>query len=107
VARGVGAAIVVFLATYGGLAIFAGAGAQPNAYIVLFTCFLAAVFSDEVWKWSRERLIERLAPTSDASTSDPAPVATAPAPAVPAPSSAAPSSAASGPAADSRNPAPG
>jgi|GEM_PF-4400440 len=60
VTRGVGAAIVVFLAAYGGLAIFGSTDAQPNAYVVLFICLVGAVFSDEVWGWARNRLRQSL-----------------------------------------------
>jgi hypothetical protein len=51
-ARGFGAALIVYLATKGGLAIFSmGTGAQsdPNGYILLLTCFIGAVYSEKVW----------------------------------------------------------
>jgi hypothetical protein len=57
VIRGVSAAVVVFLAVYGGLAIF-GTNAEPNPYVVLFTCLVGAVFSETVWDWAQERLDE-------------------------------------------------
>ncbi len=51
-ARGFGAALIVYLATKGGLAIFSlGTGTQndPNGYILLLTCFIGAVYSQQVW----------------------------------------------------------
>jgi hypothetical protein len=57
VCRGVSAAIVVFLAAYGGIAIVSQNGGDPNPYVVFVTCLVGAVFSDEVWKWAKERLL--------------------------------------------------
>jgi hypothetical protein len=49
-ARGFGAALIIYLATKGGLAIFSGgATTDPNGYILLLTCFIGAVFSEKVW----------------------------------------------------------
>jgi hypothetical protein len=59
VIRGVSAAVVVFLAVYGGLAIFSS-NADPNPYAVLFTCLVGAVFSEVVWKWAQDRLAGEL-----------------------------------------------
>jgi hypothetical protein len=57
--RGFSAAIVVFLAAEGGLAIFSGSGTvDPNPYILMFTCFTAAVFSEAAWARVRKRLEE-------------------------------------------------
>lgn len=53
VIRGVSAAIVVFLAVEGGLAIFASPNSQPNSYVLLLTCLVAAVFSEVIWKWAQ------------------------------------------------------
>jgi len=60
VARGVSAAIVVFLAAYGGIAIVAQAqtGGDPNPYVVFVTCLVGAVFSDIVWAKAKERFAE-------------------------------------------------
>ncbi|WP_132053155.1 hypothetical protein [Pseudocnuella soli] len=50
-ARGFGAALVIYLATKGGLAIFAaGADTDANGYVLLLTCFVGAVYSDKVWE---------------------------------------------------------
>tara|TARA_R110002012_G_scaffold321917_1_gene552265 strand:- start:1797 stop:3386 length:1590 start_codon:yes stop_codon:yes gene_type:complete len=49
-ARGVGAALVIYLATKGGLSIFsASSTTDANGYILLLTCFVGAVFSEKVW----------------------------------------------------------
>jgi len=58
IARGLSAAIVVFLTVKGGLAVFAGNEAQPNAYVLFFTCLVGAVFSEDVWAWARKKLAE-------------------------------------------------
>lgn len=65
VVRGLSAAVVVFLGVMGGLAVFGGEGAEPNPYVLLFTCFVAAVYWDRVWLWARDQL-ERVAPSGRA-----------------------------------------
>jgi hypothetical protein len=57
VIRGASAAVVVFLAVYGGLAVFVATttAPEPNAYAVFFTCLVAAVFSEEAWNWAHKR----------------------------------------------------
>ncbi len=49
VIRGVSAAVVVFLAVKGGLALFGASDMSVNPYVVLLTCFGAAVFSQDAW----------------------------------------------------------
>jgi hypothetical protein len=67
VIRGMSAAVVVFLAVEGGLAIFASGSGEPNPYVLLFTCLVASVFSEDVWQWAHERLSENLGePDGDA-----------------------------------------
>ena len=63
VIRGLSAAIVVFLAVEGGLAIFAGGTADPspNPYVLLLTCLIGAVFSEQVWDWAQRRLRDNFA----------------------------------------------
>jgi hypothetical protein len=58
--RGVGAAILVFLLAKGGTAIFTRGDASPNAYAIFFACFIAAVFSEDVWSWARRRQRDQL-----------------------------------------------
>lgn len=60
VVRGVAAAIVVFLAMVGGLAIFSTGNGQPNSYVILLTCLVAAVFSEAIWKRVQIELDNRL-----------------------------------------------
>lgn len=59
VIRGLSAAVVVFLAVMGGLAIFSNAS-EPNPYVLLLTCLIGAVFSEDVWNWARRRLAQSL-----------------------------------------------
>lgn len=55
--RGMSAAVVVFLSVKGGLAIFSAAETDPNAYVLFFTCFAGAVFSENIWEWAKEKLV--------------------------------------------------
>lgn len=52
--RGCSAAVVVFLAAQGGLAIFGSTNTEPNPYVLLLTCLVAAVFSDSVWERTQQ-----------------------------------------------------
>lgn len=54
--RGLAAAIVIFLAAKGGLAIVSTNDAEPNAYVLFFTCLVGAVFSEGVWTWAKAKL---------------------------------------------------
>ena len=58
--RGFSAAVVVFLAVEGGLAIFAADRPEPNPYVLLLTCLVAAVFSEDVWEWAHKNLRDQL-----------------------------------------------
>jgi hypothetical protein len=58
--RGTTAAFLVFLVVMGGIAIFTNSDPKPNAYAVFFTCFVAAVFSEDVWAWARTTQEQRL-----------------------------------------------
>ena len=58
--RGVAAAVLIFLAVVGGIAVFTRADPEPNPYAVFLACFIAAVFSEDVWEWARRRQIEQL-----------------------------------------------
>ena len=50
-ARGFGAALVVYMAIKAGLTIFtAGTTTDANGYMLLLTCFAAAIFSDKIWE---------------------------------------------------------
>ena len=51
-ARGFGAALIVYLATKAGLAIFSMGGnptGDANSYMLLLTCFVGALYSEKVW----------------------------------------------------------
>jgi hypothetical protein len=49
-ARGFGAALVVYMSIKAGLTIFtAGTAVDANGYMLLLTCFAAAIFSDKIW----------------------------------------------------------
>ncbi|CAN5907470.1 hypothetical protein BH11BAC7_BH11BAC7_07930 [soil metagenome] len=54
--RGVSAAIVIFLAVKGGLAIFSSGEGEPNPYALFFTCLIGAVYSEKIWEWAKEKL---------------------------------------------------
>jgi hypothetical protein len=58
--RGMAAAILVYLVVIGGLAVFTRESI-PNPYAVYFACLVAAVFSDDVWQWARQRQQESFA----------------------------------------------
>lgn len=51
------AAIVVFLAAYGGIAVVAEVESAPNPYVLFVTCLVGAVFGEDIWQWARERFV--------------------------------------------------
>ena len=55
--------VLIFLATFGGVAVFSRAEPEPNAYAVFFACFIAAVFSEDVWAWAQRRQTAELGKT--------------------------------------------
>lgn len=56
IAGGMTAAVVVFLAAYGGLAVLGNSTGDPNPYVLFVTCLIGAVYSEDVWSWARNRL---------------------------------------------------
>ncbi|MFL5343714.1 MAG: hypothetical protein ACJ8AT_02925 [Hyalangium sp.] len=64
VVRGLTAAIVVFLAIQGGLSTVSvsagGAPPCPNPHLLLLICFVAAVYSEQVWTAAQQRLAKQL-----------------------------------------------
>jgi hypothetical protein len=60
VIRGTLAAVVIFLAVKGGLAIFTQGDADPNPYVLLFTCLVGAVYSEVIWERAKEYLTEQV-----------------------------------------------
>jgi hypothetical protein len=63
---GMTAAIIIFLAAYGGLAVKGSDGGEdPNPYVLFATCLIAAVYSEDVWNWARGQILSsRLQPES-------------------------------------------
>jgi hypothetical protein len=55
IAVGTTAAVVVFLAAYGGLAVLGGNTGDPNPYVLFATCLIGAVYSEDVWTWARTK----------------------------------------------------
>jgi hypothetical protein len=51
--RGIAAAILIYMVVVGGLAVVTRESI-PNPLAVYFACLIAAVYSDDVWKWARE-----------------------------------------------------
>ncbi len=58
--RGITATLVVYLGVSCGLVVFSNGGAQANPYALLLGCFIASVFSENVWAWARKLIGERL-----------------------------------------------
>jgi hypothetical protein len=54
--NGISSAIVVFLAVKGTLVVFSGKESGINPYVLFFTCLVAAVFSEDIWKWAQKKL---------------------------------------------------
>jgi hypothetical protein len=63
--NGISSAIVVFLAVKGMLVIFSGKDGGMNPYVLFFTCLVAAVFSEDIWKWAQRKLNEQFANEGD------------------------------------------
>ena len=62
IVRGLSAAMVVFLVVEGGLSVFASSSSEPNPYVLMLTCLIAAVFSEPVWEGAKgylESLVDR------------------------------------------------
>jgi hypothetical protein len=57
---GFSATLVVFLAVNGGLAIVNEGTSSPNSYVLFFSCFVGAVYSQDVWAWAQARLVQAL-----------------------------------------------
>jgi hypothetical protein len=51
------AALVVYLAAYGGIAVVSENSGDPNAYVVFAACLVGAVYSGDVWERARDRLL--------------------------------------------------
>jgi hypothetical protein len=58
--NGMSATIVVFLGVKGAVMVFTTNSGELNPYALFFTCLLAAVFSEDVWRWAWKKLQEAL-----------------------------------------------
>lgn len=65
VVRGLSAAVVLFLAVKGGLAVLAVGEQDPNAYVLFFLCLVGAVYSEDVWLWARAKFLSRIGDGND------------------------------------------
>jgi len=54
--RGFSAAIVVFLATKGGIAIVNNGSNNPNPHVLFLACLVGAVYSERIWEWAKKQL---------------------------------------------------
>jgi hypothetical protein len=54
--RGFSAAIVIFLATKGGIAIVNNGSNNPNPHVLFLTCLVGAVYSERIWEWAKKQL---------------------------------------------------
>jgi hypothetical protein len=66
--RGFSAAIVIFLATKGGIAIINNGNNNPNPHVLFFTCLVGAVFSERIWDWAKKQLALKIDNTSTGDT---------------------------------------
>lgn len=71
--RGFAAAIVIFLATKGGIAIVNNGASNPDPYVLFFTCLVGAVFSDRIWDWAKSHISRKYDPNNPDPQRDPDP----------------------------------
>jgi hypothetical protein len=56
------ASVISYLSIKGGLSIVSDNNdTNPNPYFILFVCFIAAVYSEEIWEWAKKRIIPQKA----------------------------------------------
>lgn len=61
VLSGAAASLSIFVASYGGLAVLGGDGAtDPNPYVVFVLCLVAAIYSEDVWRWLRKNVLKQV-----------------------------------------------
>lgn len=65
VLKGISAAVIIFLAVLGGLSVFSSAEADPNPYILFFTCMVGAVYSEQIWAWAQKFLGDKFSTNTD------------------------------------------
>ena len=56
IVRGFSAAVVVFLAIRGGVAVINKGESNPDPLVLFLFCFIGAVFSDPIWKWAQKSI---------------------------------------------------
>ncbi len=59
------AALVVYVAAYGGIAVTSEEGGNPNPYIVFGACLVGAIYSGEIFRWAYETFLRREAPDAE------------------------------------------
>jgi hypothetical protein len=57
---GASAALLIFLASYGGLVVLGESDSDPSPYVVFALCFVASIFSEDVWAWARTNILGRV-----------------------------------------------
>jgi hypothetical protein len=85
--RGFSAAIVIFLATKGSIAVINNGSNDPNPYVLFFACIVGAVYSERIWDWAKDRISSTYkteAEQAAAAAAAAIPPAAPPAPLVPA-----------------------
>lgn len=56
--KGFSAALVAYLSIKGGLSLITTNNTDKvNPYLILFLCFISAVFSDNIWEWAKTKLV--------------------------------------------------
>jgi hypothetical protein len=56
IVRGFSAAIVVYLAARGGIAVINKGVSDPDPLVLFLFCFIGAVFSERIWEWAKSRI---------------------------------------------------
>jgi hypothetical protein len=52
------ASVLSYLSIKGGLSIVSDNNdTNPNAYFILFVCFIGSVFSEEIWQWAKKKIL--------------------------------------------------
>lgn len=67
--KGFSASLVVYLSIKGGFSLITTTNSDTvNPYLILFLCFISAVFSDSIWDWARTKLVGSTASSGDKPT---------------------------------------
>ena len=57
---GFSAAVIIFLASQGGMAVIASGNTELNPHVLFLACFVGAAFGDRVWNRAKVQLLEKL-----------------------------------------------